>query len=124
MYQIFEIDPCDGVDFLALPEREISLETMFALLGTSRAATRDTPQLDLLVWIDADGLHRGRDANAHACATLLDVFEAPFAAVCGPLLVTGGSWKQPSALDETQAAEAYRYLFGDASAEVPDLDRT
>jgi hypothetical protein len=120
MYQIFEIDPCDGVDRLALPEREITLETMFALLGTSRAATRDTPQLDLLVWIDADGLDRGRDANARACATLRGVFDSPFAAVCGPLLVTGGSWKEPSALDEAQAAEAYLYLFGAASVEAPD----
>lgn len=120
MYQIIEIDPCDGVDRLALPEREITLETMFALLGTSRAATRDTPQLDLLVWIDADGLYRCRDANVRACATLRGVFDAPFAAVYGPLLVTGGSWKEPSALDEAQAAEAYRYLFGSASADVSE----
>jgi hypothetical protein len=119
MYQIFEIDPCDGVERLSLPEREIPLDTMFALLGTSRAATRDTPKLDLLVWVDVDGLDGGRDANAHACATLREVFDTPVAAVGGPLLITGGSWKRPSALDEAQAAEAFAYLFG-APSGPPD----
>lgn len=120
MYQIIEIDPCDGVDRSHLPEREITLDTMFALLDTSRAATQCTPRLDLLVWIDVDGFERGREPNARACAVLRTVFGNPLPTVCGPMLVTGGSWQDPTALDDGQAADALAYLFGAASVDHPE----
>lgn len=120
MYQIIEIGPCDGVDLLSLPGREIALDTMFALLGTSCAAMQHTPRLELLVWIDLDGLERDREANARACGMLRAVFGAPHAAVCGPLLVTGGSWRSPTALDKSEAADAFAYLFGAAPLGHPE----
>jgi len=117
MYQIFEIDPVDGEDRLSVPDPDVTIATMCALLDTVHLVVQRTPRLDLLIWIDGAGWDRSREANHRASAVAREVFQAPAAAVCGPLLVTGGTMEHPAALDEQQAREAFDYLFG---ADVAD----
>ncbi|MBR7833623.1 hypothetical protein KDL01_10130 [Actinospica durhamensis] len=104
MYQIFEIDPAGAIERISLPEQELTLGTVFALLGgPCRAATRGTPRLDLLLWIDARAAKHDREANPRVSAMLGEVFRDPGTAVRGPLLVTGGSRQSPATLDKQRS---------------------
>ncbi len=116
MYQFFEILPGDGPARMYRPEQPIALPIVVALLGTSRLVVTTTDRLGLLLWIDADALAGEREPNPRASAVARAVFRSPAAAVCGPLLITGGSAEEPAALGEQQAEEAYAYLFALESA--------
>lgn len=120
MYQFFEILPGDGPARMYRPGQPISLEIMVALLGTSRLLVTDTEQLGLLVWIDADALAGGREPNPRGSAVARAVFQSSTAAVCGPLVVTGGTVEQPASLGQDAADEAFVYLFALESAGTAD----
>lgn len=123
MYQFFEILPGDGPARMYRPAQPIALEIVVALLGTSRVVVTRTDRLGLLLWIDADALAGGREPNPRGSAVARAVFRSPAAAVCGPLVITGGSAEQPAALDEQEAEEAYAYLFALESAGAADGGR-
>ena len=111
MYQFFELLPGDPPARLYRPDRLVSLNVMCALLDTARPLVSRTPSMDLLVWIDRDCFAKDREPNPAASAVARAVFQTSAAAVCGPLLVTGGSFEQPTALGPTEADEAFAYLF-------------
>ena len=105
MYQFFELLPGDPPARLYRPDRLVSLSVVCALLDAAHPMVTRTPRLGLLVWIDRDCFTKDREPNPAASAVARAVFESPAAAVCGPLLVTGGSVEQPSALGPAEADE-------------------
>jgi hypothetical protein len=111
VYQFFELLPGDPPARLYRPERLVSLNVVCALLDTTRPLVSRTPNLGLLVWIDRDCFAKDRQPNPAASAVARAVFETSAAAVCGPLLVTGGTFEQPTALGPAEADEAFAYLF-------------
>jgi hypothetical protein len=123
VYQFFEILPGDGPARMYRPAQPIALPVVVALLGTSRVVVTGTDRLGLLLWIDADALAGGREPNPRASAVARAVFRSPAAAVCGPLVITGGSAEEPSALGREDADEAYAYLFALESAGAADGGR-
>lgn len=123
MYQFFEILPGDGPARMYRPAQPISLQIVVALLGTSRILITGTDRLGLLLWIDADALGDGREPNPRASAVARAVFRSQAAAVCGPLVITGGSAEEPAALGPDEADEAYAYLFALESAGAADGGR-
>jgi hypothetical protein len=82
-----------------------------------------TDRLGLLLWIDADALAGGREPNPRASAVARAVFGSPAAAVCGPLVITGGTAEEPAALGPGEAEEAFEYLFALESAGAADGGR-
>lgn len=120
MYQIFEVLPGDGPARLCRPGQPVSLSILCALLDATRLMVTRTPQLGLLVWTDVDCFVKGREPNPTASAVARTVFESPAAAVCGPLLVTGGSVEQPTALSQAEADEAFAYLFASAAGSADE----
>lgn len=123
MYQFFEILPGDGPARMYRPAQPISLQIVVALLGTSRILTTRTDRLGLLLWIDRHALADGRAPNPRASAVARAVFRSQAAAVCGPLVITGGSAEEPAALTPQEADDAYSYLFDLESAGAADGGR-
>lgn len=123
MYQFFEILPGDGPARMYRPGQPIALPIVAALLGTGRVVVTGTDRLGLLLWIDADALADGREPNPRASAVARAVFRSPAAAVCGPLVITGGSAEAPAALGQVEADEAFAYLSVLASAGAADGGR-
>jgi hypothetical protein len=123
VYQFFEILPGDGPARMYRPARPIALGIMVALLGTSRVLVTGTDRLGLLLWIDADALVGGREPNPRASAVARAVFRSPAAAVCGPLVITGGTAEEPAALGRDEADAAFDYLFALESAGAADGGR-
>jgi hypothetical protein len=111
VYQFFELLPGDPPARLYRPDRLVSLNIVCALLDTAHPLVSRTPDLGLLVWIDRDCFAKDREPNPVASAVARAVFQTSAAAVCGPLLVTGGSFEQPTALGPAEADEAFAYLF-------------
>ncbi len=123
MYQFFELLPGDPPARLCRPDQPVSLSIVCALLDAAHPMVTRTPHLGLLVWIDRDCFTRDREPNPAASAVARAVFESPAAAVCGPLLVTGGSVEQPTALGPAEADEAFAYLFALEQAGSADEGR-
>jgi hypothetical protein len=123
VYQFFEILPGDGPARMYRPAQPIALPIVVALLGTSRLVVTSTDRLSLLLWIDADALADGREPNQRASAVARAVFRSPAAAVCGPLVITGGSAEEPAALDQDEADAAFDYLSSLESAGAADGGR-
>lgn len=65
---------------------------------------------ELVVWTDGHALDRRRPANVIGSAVVAGAFELPLQAVCGAVLITGGSADEPRALTATQLAEALEFL--------------
>ena len=122
MYQFFEILPGDGPARLCRPARRIGLPIVVALLGASRVMVTGTGRHGLLLWIDADALADGREPNPRASAVARAVFRSRAAAVCGPLVITGGTSEAPAALGQ-DADAAFDYLFALESAGAADGGR-
>lgn len=123
MYQFFELLPGDPPARLYRPDRLVSLNVVCALLDTARPLVTRTPNLDLLVWIDRDCFAKDREPNPAASAVARAVFETSTAAVRGPLLVTGGTVDQPTALGPAEADAAFAYLFALEQAGSADEGR-
>lgn len=123
MYQFFEILPGDGPARMYRPAQPVAVEIVVALLGTSRIVVTGTDRLGLLLWIDADALVDGREPNPRASAVARAVLRSPAAAVCGPLLITGGTAENPAALGQSEADEAFAYLFALESGGTTDGGR-
>jgi hypothetical protein len=123
VYQFFELLPGDRPARLYRPDRPVSLNVVCALLDTARPLVTRAPDLGLLVWVDRDCFANDREPNPVASAVARAVFESPAAAVCGPLLVTGGSVEQPTALGPAEADEAFAYLFALEQAGSADEGR-
>ena len=123
MYQFFEILPGDGPARMYRPAQPVALEIVVALLGATGVVVTGTDRLGLLLWIDAEALAGGREPNQRASALARAVFRSPAAAVCGPLVITGGTAEDPAALDSEAADEAFAYLFALESAGAADGGR-
>ena len=68
------------------------------------------PKSRLVVWLDGHAYTRMRSANLVATFTFADAFDLPIQAICGPLMVTGGSPDQPHPLTPLHVVKAMNRL--------------
>ena len=65
---------------------------------------------DLVVWTDGHAHYHRRSSNLLGSVVVADAFELELQDVCGPVLITGGTVKEPQALTTARLAEAFEFL--------------